>query len=283
MDKIVCFRFDVDTYPCAAKGVPNLVELARKYDTKFTFYFNMGRAIHIPTLLFGKKSTPLLERAAKLSNMQKLGMIAFVHTALLNPRVGSSFPANIVEAHREGHEIGLHGGRNHGDWVSNVHRWSEQKIVDELDWGLSRLVEAGIDDVHSFSSPGWQGPDSLHTALAHRGFTSVADIHGHNEYEVSKSPRVEDDLYCIPTNFLGEPGGIGYIEHLRASNSSSRSMLEKFESDLDQSGQPAVLYDHPFYAGIHELDFVDSMLKSVRDAGYKTARLDELPALVNSR
>jgi hypothetical protein len=59
-------------------------------------------------------------------------------------------------------------------------------------------------------------------------------------------------------------------------------MLEKFESDLDRTAQPAVLYDHPFYAGIHELDFVDSMLKSVRDAGYKTARLDELPALLMS-
>lgn len=282
MEKIVCFRFDVDTYPCAAKGVPNLVELARKYDTKFTFYFNMGRAIHIPTLLFAKKPTSLPERAAKLSNMHKLGPIEYVRTALLNPRVGSSFPANIVEAHREGHEVGLHGGRNHGDWVSNAHTWSEQKVVDELDWGISRLVEAGIDDVYSFSSPGWQAPDSLHTALADRGFTSVADVHGHNEYEVSKSPHVEDDLYCIPTNILGEPGGVGYIEHLRASTGSRRSMLEKFESDLDRTGQPAVLYDHPFYAGIHELDFVDSMLKSVRDAGYKTARLDELPALLNS-
>jgi len=62
-----------------------LVELARKYDTKFTFYFNMGRAIHIPTLLFAKKSTPLPERAAKLSNLQKLGAIGYFHTALLNP------------------------------------------------------------------------------------------------------------------------------------------------------------------------------------------------------
>jgi len=241
----------------------------------------MGRAIHIPTLLFAKKPTSLPERAAKLSNMQKLGPIGYVRTALLNPRVGSSFPANIVEAYREGHEVGLHGGRNHGDWVSNAHSWSEQKVVDELDWGISRLVEAGIDDVHSFSSPGWQAPDSLHTALADRGFTSVADVHGHNEYEISKSPHVEDDLYCIPTNILGEPGGVGYIEHLRASTGSRRSMLEKFESDLDQTAQPAVLYDHPFYAGIHELDFVDLMLKSVCDAGYKTARLDELQALLN--
>ena len=282
MNKIICFRFDVDTFPCAARGVPNLVDLARKYDVKFTFYFSMGRAIHIPTLLFGKKSMSLPERAAKLSNMQKLGAIAYVHTALLNPRVGSSFPANIAEAHQEGHEVGLHGGRNHGDWMSNVHTWSEQKVGDELDWGMARLVEAGIDNVHSFSSPGWQAPDSLHSALAHRGFTSVADIHGHDEYEVKRSSRVEQDLYCLPTNILGEPGGVGYIEHLRASTCSRQSMLEKFESDLERTGQPAVLYDHPYYAGIHELDFVDSMLKLAHDAGYKTARLDELPALLNS-
>jgi peptidoglycan/xylan/chitin deacetylase (PgdA/CDA1 family) len=259
-----------------------LVALARKYDTKFTFYFNMGRAIHVPTLLFGKKSTSLPERAAKLSNMQKLGAIGYIHTALLNPRVGSSFPANIVEAHREGHEVGLHGGQNHGDWMSNARRWPEQKVADEIDWGLARLIEAGIDDVHSFSSPGWQAPDSLHSALANRGFTSVADRHGYGEHEVYKSPHVEQDLFCIPTNILGEPGGVGYIEYLRASTGSRQCMLEKFQSDLEQTGQPAVLYDHPYYAGIHELDIVDSMLKLVRDAGYRTARLDELPALLNS-
>ena len=112
MEKIICFRFDVDTYPCAAKGVPNLVELARKYDSKFTFYFNMGRAIHIPTLLFAKKPTSLPERAAKLSNMQKLGPIGYVRTALLNPRVGSSFPANIVEAFK----------RNPPDYVLFMHK-----------------------------------------------------------------------------------------------------------------------------------------------------------------
>lgn len=282
MDKIVCFRFDVDTYPCAAKGVPNLVALARNHDAKFTFYFNMGRAVHIPTLLFGRKPTPHPERAAKLGNMQKLGALGYVHTALFNPRVGSSFPANIVEAHREGHEVGLHGGRNHGDWMSNAHTWSHDKIGDELDWGMARLAEAGIDDVHSFSSPGWLAPDTLHAALVHRGFTSVADIHGHDECDVSKSPHVEQDLYCLPTNILGEPGGVGYIEHLRASTGSGKSMLERFASDLDRTGQPAVLYDHPFYAGIHELDFVDSMLKLLQDAGYVTARLDELPTLLNS-
>lgn len=281
MDKVVCFRFDVDTYPCAARGVPNLVALARSYNAKFTFYFNMGRAIHVPTLLFGQESRPAAERAAKLGNMQKLGVIGYVHTALFNPRVGSSFPNNIVEAQREGHEVGLHGGRNHGDWMSNAHTWSEQRVGDELDWGMARLAEAGIDDVHSFSSPGWQAPDCLHTALANRGFTSVADIHGHGEHEISKSPHVEQDLYCLPTNILGEPGGVGYIEHLRASTGSRQAMLERFASDLERTAQPAVLYDHPFYAGVHELKFVDSMLKLVRDVGYTTMRLDNLPTLLN--
>jgi peptidoglycan/xylan/chitin deacetylase (PgdA/CDA1 family) len=281
LDKVVCFRFDVDTYPCAARGVPNLVALARSYDAKFTFYFNMGRAIHVPSLLFGRKSKPATERAAKLGNMRKLGALGYVHTALFNPCVGSSFPANIVEAHREGHEVGLHGGRNHGEWMSNAHSWSEQKVGDELDWGIARLAEAGIDDVHSFSSPGWQAPECLHAALAHRGFTSVADIHGHGEHEIYRSPHVEQDLYCLPTNILGEPGGVGYIEHLRASTGTRQSMLKKFASDLERTAQPAVLYDHPFYAGIHELDFVDSMLKLVHDAGYVAARLDELPTLLN--
>lgn len=281
MDKLLSFRFDVDTYPCAAKGVPNLVALARKYAAKFTFYFNMGRAIHVPTLLFGKKSPDPGKRATKLRNVQKLGVLRYLHTAIFNPLVGSSFPSHIAEAYREGHEVGLHGGRNHGDWMGNAHTWSPQKVADEVDWGLVKLCATGVDSVRSFSSPGWLAPESLHAVLASRGFQYVADIHGRDECQVRKSSQVANELYCLPTNILGEPGGVGYIEHLRASVGSSRSMLEKFASDLESARQPAVLYDHPYYAGIHELEFVERMLQLARDTGYRIVRLDELPGLLN--
>lgn len=281
MNKVVCFRFDVDTYPCAARGVPNLVALARRHDAKFTFYFNMGRAVHLPSLLSGRKQAE--ERAAKLGNMQKLGPFEWMRTVLCNPRVGSTFPQHIIEAYREGHEVGLHGGRNHGEWMASVHSWPETKVADEVEWGLARLADAGIGDVHSFSSPGWQAPASLHAVLAQHGITSVADVHGHGEHRITNSMGTEQELHCIPTNILGEPGGVGYIEHLRASAGSGDAMLERFRFDLENSHQPAVLYDHPYYAGIREIEFVDSMLNHVSQAGYTTARMDELPGLFAPR
>jgi len=280
MKKVICFRFDVDTYLCASKGVKNLVALAEKLSIKFTFFYNMGRGIHHKSFLVKKTRGDTSPTADKLSNLYKLGILGYLRTALLNPYVGKSYPLLILSAEKAGHEIGLHGGRNHGDWMANANAWPESRIKGEVKWGLSELHRLGINSISSFSSPGWQGTGHLHNILRQNGFSVVADEHGHGLETVTIMGSADRFLYSVPTNLLGEPGGIGYIENMRAQNMTNKEMLNKFQYDLNNVTKLAVLYDHPYYSGIYELAILESMINTARELGFCTAKFNEVPKLM---
>ncbi len=275
--KIMCFRFDVDTYLCAQKGVPNLTALAKKNDVNFTFFYNMGRGIHIKSVLKKGKQQPCAE---KLPNLNKLGWRGYIVTTLLNPQVGISYPEKIVSAYRNGHEIGLHGGKNHGDWMRNALSWSTNKIEREVEWGLSKLNDIGINNVTSFSSPGWSSPTRLNDILMCKGFTVVADCHGPGMEEIVKIRDNRNTLNLVPTNLLGEPGGVGYIEHMRARQMSNDKIMEKFRNDLKSINKLAVIYDHPYYSGIKELALLEMMIHEAQNMGFHITTFNKLAGLL---
>ncbi len=274
--KIMCFRFDVDTYLCGLKGVPNLVTLAKKNDVNFTFFYNMGRGIHIRSIL---KKGEKQACADKLSNLNKLGWRGYIVTTLLNPQVGISYPEEIVSAHRNGNEIGLHGGRNHGDWMKNASSWSINKIEREVEWGLSKLNNIGINNVTSFSSPGWNSPTELNDILMRKGFTVVADRHGLGMEEIVKIRNNGNTLNLVPTNLLGEPGGVGYIEHMRARRMGNDKIMEKFRNDLKSANKLVVVYDHPYYSGIKELTLLEMMIHEAQSMGFHITTFNKLAGL----
>lgn len=276
--KRICFRFDIDTYLCASKGVPNLIRLGKQENAHFSLFCNMGRGVDLGSYLRPGRHRKEAPGAAKLSNLTKLGWGGYLKTALFNPAVGKSYPSAIREAYGEGHEIGLHGGRNHGEWMSRAARWSEGKIDDEVSWGMEELRKIGVESVVSFSSPGWQGSEGLHDVLRRRGFRIVADEHGRELEGVGDLSRSDLPLYSVPTNLLGEPGGIGYLEHMRARGMTDSQMLDEYEDDLSRVRELAILYDHPYFAGIRELPILRSMIRIAREKNFGIMRIRDIPA-----
>ena len=277
-ERYLYFRFDVDTYLCTAKGIPNLLALARESEVSFTFFFNMGRSISRTSCLKNRVRKSQAPSGAKLSNLDKLGVTGYLITAALNPFVGKSYPDVVKATAAEGHEVGLHGGSNHGTWMVEARHWSSAKIKREVDWGLAELRKAGVDNVRSFSSPGWQGSPALHEVLAEFDINVVADLHGSHAEDIR---RINGKLYDIPTNLTGEPGGIGYLEHKRAQGLSDGAIMASFRDEIERTKAFSVLYDHPYYCGIRELDLLRNMIDSARDMGFKLVTMSQLPALLN--
>ena len=275
--KFFCFRFDVDTHRCIKKGVPNLLMLSRRLGVTFTFFINMGKGtsrwIYLKKRISRFKHSPQ-EKRFKLSNLKKLGAYDYFVTLLLNPTVGSSSPDIIQDAYSSGHEIGLHGGTNHGVWQYEGSEWSEEKIRAEVSKALENLQKLPIEIPVGFSSPGWNGCAKLHRVLESMNFKYVADAHG---IELNKIEKVEDgpNLYQVPTNILGEPGGIGYIENLRAQGMDDKEILIRFEGSLEGK-KTAVVYEHPCYAGVQELPLVEKMVCSARTLGFRTTTLKNI-------
>lgn len=213
--------------------------------------------------------------AAQLSARQKLGLPNFLIAALLNPKVGAGRPGLIRRALREGHEVGLHGGRNHGSWQARAMKWNARRIAREVRYGLTEMRKAvgPLERVRGFASPGWSGPSALWPVLVANGFDYVADTWGrHREEDFAPSNRT---LLRVPTHLVGEPGGVAYLEHHQAIGSTDRDVLAEFESALQEERRFLVLYDHPYFA-IRKLELLSLMIETGRRAGYRVVTLAEV-------
>jgi peptidoglycan/xylan/chitin deacetylase (PgdA/CDA1 family) len=299
--KLFSFRFDVDTHRCVRVGMPALSELGRQLEAPFTFFMNMGRAVSIPMVVRGWGGVASERRnAAKLSARSKLGWAGYARTALTNPRVGSAALDVIRESLGDGHEIGLHGGTNHQTWQGEADCWSADRLISEVDAVLPRLCQAfasaGLTTPGpaGFASPGWTTSSALPALLADRGFCYLADQHGPAPAEASgpagahgpaagaSGPAVETSgpaagaFRSVRTQLTGEPGGVAYLEHLRASGLDDDAVVERFTEDLHRAGPHVIAYDHPYFAGVRELDMVRRMVDTARGAGYRIVSVAEI-------
>ncbi|MEE9259341.1 MAG: polysaccharide deacetylase family protein [Nitrospinaceae bacterium] len=275
--KYFCFRFDVDTYRCIKKGVPNLIGLSEKLGVSFTFFINMGKGTSRRIYLkkkFSRIFEPPGEIVHKLSNTKKLGIFDYLATVLFNPQVGSSALKIIESLHRSGQEVGLHGGSNHAEWQYDGPKWPEEKIRLEVSNALERLTNGLPERPVGFSSPGWQGSTKLYNILELLGFEYVADAHGDHLEDIAPAAPSKS-LFQVPTNILGEPGGVGYLENLRARGMERGKILDHFRKKLENKNM-AVVYDHPCFAGIQELPLVEEMVHIARSLGFHLTTLKDI-------
>lgn len=263
--KYCCFRFDADTHACVSRGVPRLVELGDQLDARFTFFVNMGRSFD-PRITVAKAVTRLLQggRRGSLPVSEKLGWRAALVAAVLNPKAGRSSPAALQAAVRSGHEIGLHGGRNHAWWERSAQSWSTERLNRDIEAGLRWLEECAVPPPRAFSSPAWNSPPALRRVLLAHGFRLLADICDPTWDGV----ETRDNLVNVPTNITAEPASAGYLEIMRLRGWSQRRIAEDFRMQLNSKRRFAMVYDHPFFAGIHALDQVAELVEVAQDEGF---------------
>ncbi len=298
-----CFRFDVDTHRCIRRGVPNLMALGARIDVPFSFFVNMGRAISRARLASPRRGTPgpvHTEVAAKLPARAKLGAWDTLIAVALNPPVGAGSPHVLTDAIEAGHEVGLHGGANHAVWQAEAHRWPHHRVRAEVTGGLRAFEQATGQAPAGFASPGWNSPDPLPPILEQLGFRYMADLHGPETGRAPGSGKGAGDggrrggdravqlapgtqrLSTVRTVITAEPGGVAYLENLRARGWDKSAIRADFQERLQRAGRLAVVYDHPYFAGVRELELVGDLVQLARDAGFRPVRLmDAVSALSN--
>lgn len=276
MQRYFCLRFDVDTDVCLRTGMPNLLQLGRQTESRFTFFVTSGRAIARRLALARPFNAGVGDRhaipKARLGAQDKLGRLELLRLLATNPRLLPRRGAIVRAALTDGHEIGLHGGRNHGLWQHRAHTWPTARLARELDHGTAALRAVTGERPRAFASPGWNSPPALPEVLAERGFDLLADEHGHpgDPYRLGDS-----DLIAVPTWLAGEPGGVGYLEWHRARETPTETILAEFRHCLDSGPALVCLYDHPFFAGIRELDLLERLLEVARASGRTIAPMGQ--------
>lgn len=275
-DKLFVLRFDIDTHICIGQGVPKLLRYAKQAQIQLSFFINMGKAVsrrHVLVELTGNKVTAS-ENTYKLSNAKKLGILGYLTSAIINPWVGKNQSTILQNIVADQHDLGLHGGRNHALWQREANTRPPDWLREEIQWGIRKLSECGINKAVAFASPGWNSSAYLSKILEESGFKIIADQHGQDLKKIVSLGK-SSTLISVPTNLVGEPGGVGYIEYLRARYKNDDAMLDRFAEDLKKHQNLAVMYDHPAYVGRCEIDFLGKLVKLAQNQGYSIVRISK--------
>ncbi|MFT6599716.1 MAG: peptidoglycan/xylan/chitin deacetylase (PgdA/CDA1 family) [Alloalcanivorax sp.] len=229
-----------------------------------TFYVNMGRAVDLTAALqrrlrlYRQDNQPVIKK----SIVEKLGLSGYLRALFTNPKVGASYPLVLQRIVHEGHELGLHGGRNHGAWQASGLDWPVSRLKDEVVWGVQEMRKAGLPRPESFASPGWVSPLGLPLLLRELGFTVLADMH---DPECSAYTGVDTPVQALNTNLLGEPGGVGWFESMDARGIGDNEALSMALKHIDEHST-AILYDHPCYM-VRKIGFARQFIKELKSNG----------------
>ena len=177
MEKKVSFRFDVDTINCIKNGIPKLVDISKKYNIEFSFFMNFGRSIDRREV-FKRKNTSNLLPNHKISTISKLGLINFLITLLINPRL-SSYRNSIEYMAKSNNEIVLHGGFNHGTWQVKGASFDLIRLEKEIDFGMKNGKKFNLD-FSGFTSPGWTSNKLISDLLIINNFYYISDTYTSN-------------------------------------------------------------------------------------------------------
>lgn len=261
MKKLV-FRFDIDTHKCIRDGVPNLLALAKEFQSGFSFFLNPGKAVSITESL--KETifrTKRDKQAECMSAMQKLGLADYAAAAVINPRL-TKYKSIIRNLHDSCSELGIHGGRNHALWHKHAGEWEEPRVRNEISWALKKMRDVIPEyQPKGFASPGWTSPVQLEKVLADFGFLYCADFRcGGGQNVLRKGKR----LPYIGVNLLGEPQGVAFFESCRVKGCQEQDILDMVLRSIDRN-EVTVIYDHPYYAGIKELACIRKIMEQVKE------------------
>lgn len=252
------FRLDVDSLICLEQGIPNLLRLGERHGVRFTFFVNMGRSFswrHTTANVLRRKQDGRRAGPAgtpvpyKLSAARKLGRGGTLRTVVFNPRLGRRYRAALDLLHREGHELGLHGGSNHPAW---------QYRLDELgDDGLERLFRPAFEEFRDryghprgFASPGFRYNQAVLGLLDNEGFEYASDMAG----EVPFRPERRDGAsrhahFQVPVNVIGERRVPVIEQGLARGQSDGRIVGDAVERI--RARPFALMYGHPYVEGVH--------------------------------
>lgn len=253
------FRLDVDSIICLEQGIPNLLRLGERHGVRFTFFVNMGRSFSwrhtiANVLRRGRRDEPGAGRADtpgpyKLPAARKLGRGGTLRTVLFNPRLGRRYRAVLDVLHREGHELGLHGGSSHPAW---------QYRLDELgDEGLERLFRPAFQEFRDryghprgFASPGFRYNEAVLDLLDNEGFEYASDMAG----EVPFRPERRDGTsrhahFQVPVNVIGERRVPVIEQGLARGYPDDRIVRDAL--DRIRARPFALMYGHPYVEGVH--------------------------------
>jgi len=270
MDKRIALRFDIDSVSCVRQGLAGLSAVAHRYAVPVTLFVSMGRAIQRgPALL---RMVSRHDSAKRMFPMKRLGFAAALQTLIMNPRIGCDNADVLSRFQEQGHELGLHGGRNHAWWQRHARSAGIETIRRDLGWSydaFARLFGAPA----GFAAPGFVWSEATLAVIDEKKFQYASDMDGLRPFHAEAGGRTFSH-WQVPVTVCGA-SHTPLIEWACLQKQSEQDFLAELTLKLSGDG-PAVLYGHPCLDGVAGIAYLTAAIEYLLDKGFCFVRMRDL-------
>lgn len=264
--KTLAFRFDVDSVRCVEEGIPRLMRVADRLGVRFTFFVNMGYSFNwrynLSHLLRRRGGGVRLGddgtvKRHSLPTTRKLGLRGTLKTVLLNPRLGDRYRAVFDTLHREGHELGLHGGMDHVIWQRSLETLGRDELEELFAPAFSTFTER-YGAPAGFASPGFVYNEEVLALLDRYAFSYASDMPGQEPFRPLGVGGHVWKHYQVPVNVVGS-GNVPIVEESLARGMGDDSIVDACLAAVSEKPF-ALLYGHPYVEGVHS-GIIESVIR----------------------
>lgn len=265
-------RYDVDNIADWGMQARMVANALTNEGINATFFINCGQAFHISSLFRGNagrkdKNIPEME---SVSLLKKTGVLNAALTVLRNPAVGKRQVAIGYDLMENGHELALHGGKNHALW-----QWRGKdfgyEAFDKMMWPAYQWFCENYRTPAGFSSPGFVCPSAVLDLMDKYGFKYGVDLKGRLPFRPNRNGVVYNHIQIPAT--LATDYGVPLIENLFARGLHRNDILNRMIETVLKSDF-AVYYSHPSLDSKY-IEIVLTFLKTIKENGWLFATHEE--------
>lgn len=249
-------RVDIESDKGIREGIPNLLDLLKKYDIKVSFYLVMGGESNIFEILkYNKKMESSAERSIKVWTLaNKLRM--------------ALFPKDFIKANKEilqrilneGHELGIHGWK-HREWTRGLDKIN---INDKINKAINRYNNLFGQKPISWASPGFNINDNVLSILEKEGIKYISDFSG-------EKPALYSKIKNIPITICGD-NRTPIIENLISKGKNDNEILEFIKKEIS-SKEIISFYIHDLYEARVKLELLENIFRVIKDKKIENKRI----------
>ena len=271
--KIFAWRWDIDHLFDLERGVPSILDVARKHKIRCSFYINLGRSVDLVEWLYRspRKTFAKATSATSINILKKIGAGEILKALFWQRQVGRARPDILKRILAEGHELGVHGIFNHLEWSRRLGELSLEYLDDQMDQTLDFFEKELHFRPIGFTAPGFRYTrDSL--LAIDRHFSYSGELFTEEPVAVEIAGKRLAHMQ-IPVTVCG-PDTIPLIEYLAATGKTSAQIAEHVKHEIDARSF-AVPYGHPGYEGL-QTGLLDEIFDHVLRQGFEVLTLAEI-------
>ncbi len=256
--KIFIIRVDVESDKGIKEGIPQFLDLLKKYNLKASFYLTMGGESNMLEIVRYNGDVPYnSERKIKVwSILDKLRMI-FLPTDFVggNKKI-------LKRILREGHELGLHGWK-HRAWTRGLDKIN---IDIHIKKSIDRYEEVFGATPISFCSPGFNINKKVLEVLERNNIKFISDFNG-------EKPSFYGKIKNVPITIKGEKN-TPIIEYLISKGKSNIEVINFIKKEIETKNL-ASFYIHDLYEARFKSDILEEIFKYIIEQKISNMRIED--------